>query len=133
VDRVSAVHGRVSPLLVQQPDVDRQRPHATRVAGYGKWQQLGRQVRKGERAIKILGYSTKKITKTDPDTGDEVEDRLVRYPILSVFDPLSRDRATPRRRLAVPSGPRHCHLCLSSHRRISKRLCGASRGGACGR
>jgi hypothetical protein len=40
----------------------------------------------GERAIKILGYSTKKITKTDPDTGDEVEDRLVRYPVLSVFD-----------------------------------------------
>jgi antirestriction protein ArdC len=61
-------------------------PHATRVAGYRKWRQLGRQVRKGERAIKILGYSTKKITKTDPETGDEVEDRLVRYPVLSVFD-----------------------------------------------
>jgi antirestriction protein ArdC len=61
-------------------------PHATRVAGYRTWQQLGRQVRKGEQAIKILGYSTKKITKTDPDTGDEVEDRVTRYPILSVFD-----------------------------------------------
>jgi antirestriction protein ArdC len=61
-------------------------PHATKVAGYRKWQQLGRQVRKGERAIKILGYSTKKITKTDPGTGEEVEDRLVRYPVLSVFD-----------------------------------------------
>jgi antirestriction protein ArdC len=63
-----------------------QRPHATRVAGYRAWQQLGRQARKGERAIKILGYSTKKITKTDPETGEEVEDRLVRYPVLSVFD-----------------------------------------------
>jgi antirestriction protein ArdC len=63
-----------------------QRPHATRVAGYRAWQQLGRQVREGERAIKILGYSTKKITKTDPETGEEVEDRLVRYPVLSVFD-----------------------------------------------
>jgi hypothetical protein len=31
-------------------------PHATRVAGYRKWQELSRQVRKGERAIKILGY-----------------------------------------------------------------------------
>jgi antirestriction protein ArdC len=60
--------------------------HATYVAGYRKWQQLGRQVRNGERAIKILGYSTKKITKTDPKTGAEVEDRLVRYPVLSVFD-----------------------------------------------
>lgn len=27
-------------------------PHATHVAGYRKWQELGRQVRKGERAIK---------------------------------------------------------------------------------
>ena len=61
-------------------------PHATHVAGYRKWQQLGRQVRKGEKAIKILGYSTKKITKTDPETGEEVEDRLMRYPVLSVFD-----------------------------------------------
>ena len=61
-------------------------PHATHVAGYRTWQQLGRQVRKGERAIRILGYSAKKITKTDPDTGGEVEDRLVRYPVLSVFD-----------------------------------------------
>jgi antirestriction protein ArdC len=61
-------------------------PHATRVAGYRKWQALGRQVRKGERAIKILGYSTKKITKTDLETGEEIEDRVTRYPVLSVFD-----------------------------------------------
>jgi antirestriction protein ArdC len=76
-------------------------PHATRVAGYRKWQQLGRHVRKGERAIKILGYSTKKITKTDPDTGDEVEDRLVRYPILSVFD-ISQTDGDP-----IPADPYH--------------------------
>jgi antirestriction protein ArdC len=56
------------------------------VAGFRNWQELGRQVRKGERAIKILGCSTKKITKTDPDIGDEVEDRLTRCPVLSVFD-----------------------------------------------
>ncbi len=75
-------------------------PHATHVAGYRKWQQLGRQVRKGERAIRILGYSTKKITKTDPDTGDEVEDRLVRYPVLSVFDISQTDGdPLPARRL----------------------------------
>ncbi len=61
-------------------------PHATRVAGFRKWQQLGRQVRKGEKAIKILGYSTKKVTKTDPTTGEEVEDRIARFPVLSVFD-----------------------------------------------
>jgi antirestriction protein ArdC len=66
-------------------------PHATRVAGFRKWQQLGRQVRKGEKAIKILGYSTKKITKTDPATGEEVEDRVTRFPVLSVFDISSTD------------------------------------------
>jgi hypothetical protein len=32
------------------------------------------------------GYSTKKVAGTDPDTGEEVEDRLVRYPVLSMFD-----------------------------------------------
>lgn len=61
-------------------------PHATHVAGFRTWQQLGRQVRTGEKAIKILGYSTKKITKTDPDTGEDTEDRIIRFPILSVFD-----------------------------------------------
>jgi hypothetical protein len=33
---------------------------------YRGWQLLGRQVPKGERAMKILGYSTKKITSSDP-------------------------------------------------------------------
>ena len=55
-------------------------PHATYVAGYRKWQELGRQVRAGEKAIKLLGYSTKKITQTDPETGEEIGDQLVRYP-----------------------------------------------------
>lgn len=62
-----------------------QRPEATRVAGFRKWQQLGRQVRKGEHAIRIFGYSTKKTTEED-DNGDEVEKITRRFPILSVFD-----------------------------------------------
>src|SRR5579872_1866600 len=31
-----------------------QRPDATRIAGYRKWQDMGRQVRKGEKGIVIL-------------------------------------------------------------------------------
>src|SRR5215217_6662352 len=31
-----------------------QNPDATKVAGYRKWQEMGRQVRKGEKAIKIF-------------------------------------------------------------------------------
>lgn len=61
-------------------------PEATYVAGYRKWREQGRQVRKGEKGIKILGYSTKKITETNPETGEE-EDRYVpRFPVLTVFD-----------------------------------------------
>jgi hypothetical protein len=75
-------------------------------AGYRAWQQLGRQVRKGEKAIKILGYSTEKITKTDPDTGEAIEDRLVRYPVLSVFDPLSQTDGDHIRRLGGRRGER---------------------------
>ncbi|QDQ99488.1 DUF1738 domain-containing protein (plasmid) [Tomitella fengzijianii] len=62
-----------------------QQPAATQVAGFRKWQQLGRQVRKGERAIKIFGYSTKKITEDDGN-GDETERRITIFPVLSVFD-----------------------------------------------
>ncbi|MEO7018413.1 MAG: ArdC-like ssDNA-binding domain-containing protein [Leifsonia sp.] len=62
-----------------------QRPEASQVAGFRKWQSLGRQVRKGETGIRIFGYSTKKIIEED-ENGDEVEKRIARFPILSVFD-----------------------------------------------
>lgn len=63
-----------------------QRPDATQVAGFRTWQSLGRQVRKGEKAIRIFGFSSKKVTETDPATGEESETRIPRFPILSVFD-----------------------------------------------
>lgn len=75
-------------------------PEATRVAGFRKWQELGRQVRKGEKALKIFGYSTKRIPvdveNQDEDPTARLEAReddngqtyvvKVRYPVLSVFD-----------------------------------------------
>lgn len=63
-----------------------QLPGASRVAGFRRWQELGRQVRKGEKALKIFGYSTKRVVETDENTGEETETTLVRFPILSVFD-----------------------------------------------
>ena len=62
-----------------------QRPNATAVAGFRAWQEKGRQVRKGEKAIKIFGYSSRKVTETD-DQGTETEKKVPIFPILSVFD-----------------------------------------------
>lgn len=64
----------------------RQLPSASQVTGYRKWQAVGRQVRKGEKALRIFGYSSKKITVEDQATGEDVEKRITTYPILPVFD-----------------------------------------------
>ncbi len=58
-----------------------QRPDATRVAGFHKWQDLGRQVRKGEHGIRILAPHTYKGTD---DNGDE--ETRVYFRAVSVFD-----------------------------------------------
>jgi antirestriction protein ArdC len=71
-----------------------QSPEASRVAGFRKWQNLNRQVRKGSKAIRIFGYSTKKVTEED-ENGDEVEKKIARFPILSVFDISSTDLIDP--------------------------------------
>lgn len=61
-------------------------PEASRVAGYRAWQAKGRQVRKGERGIRIYGTGTVKVA-ADEDNGEEVENgrRRVFFPV-SVFD-----------------------------------------------
>jgi antirestriction protein ArdC len=65
-------------------------PHATRVAGYRTWQSLGRQVRKGERAIPILAPV---VVRSEPKPTDRAtsetdgERRVVRgFRIAYVFD-----------------------------------------------
>lgn len=64
-----------------------QHPDATMVAGYRQWQTKGRQVRTGETAIKIFGYSTKKAASADEESEADSDERTVHYfPILSVFD-----------------------------------------------
>jgi len=62
-----------------------QYPDATRVAGFQQWKAKGRSVRKGEKSIKIFGYSKAKVTDEDAN-GDEVTRMIARFPILSVFD-----------------------------------------------
>jgi hypothetical protein len=66
------------------------RPNATRVAGYHTWLSLGRQVRWGQRGIRILApmYYRRTPSATDEETG-EVEEREIRklqFRAVSVFD-----------------------------------------------
>ena len=61
-----------------------QRADATRVAGYRKWQQLGRQVRKGEKGIKILAPISRKVAE-DEEAGEKVC-ALVGFKTATVFD-----------------------------------------------
>jgi antirestriction protein ArdC len=57
-------------------------PSATRVAGYRAWQKLGRQVRKGERGIKIFAPMVFR-----PKDGDDQEQKpRVLFKVVSVFD-----------------------------------------------
>ena len=46
---------------------------ASQVAGYRKWQSLGRQVRKGEHAITIISPMQFKKESSDPDADDEIK------------------------------------------------------------
>ena len=60
-----------------------QKPEATRVAGYRTWQSLGRQVCKGETAIKIFVPFKKKLEHPDPGEEDE---RVTGFGVGNVFD-----------------------------------------------
>ncbi len=64
-------------LLIAQ-----QAPSATQVAGFKSWQQLGRQVRKGERAIRIMAPMS--VKRENAETG-EVE-RVPFFRAVPVFD-----------------------------------------------
>lgn len=63
-----------------------QMPHASRVAGFRKWQQQhGRSVIKGQKSIRILGYARKMIEE-EADNGDKETRMIEFYPPVSVFD-----------------------------------------------
>lgn len=70
--------------LCNQLAILRQRPDATRVAGYGSWKKLGRQVAKGAKGIAILAPMVVKIDKPeDPNHGDK---RVAGFRVVHVFD-----------------------------------------------
>jgi antirestriction protein ArdC len=65
-----------------------QRPDAVQVAGFKAWQSLGRQVRKGERSIRILAPM---VVKERDAAGDETGETFMRYRAVPVFDVAQTD------------------------------------------
>jgi antirestriction protein ArdC len=66
-----------------------QNSDATMVAGFRQWQAKGRQVRRGEKAIKIFGYAQAKARKESEEEDAEAsasERNRIYFPVLSVFD-----------------------------------------------
>lgn len=62
-----------------------QRPEATRVAGFHRWRQLGRTVKRGERGIAILApLIFHKVT--EDETGERETKTYRRYKVVYVFD-----------------------------------------------
>jgi hypothetical protein len=71
-------------------EIARQRPDATRVAGFWKWKELGRSVKKGEKGIRILapiiGVRGKKDEEAEKDLTRQNVPILVGFRAAYVFD-----------------------------------------------
>ena len=65
-----------------------QRPEASRVAGFSTWKDMGRFVKKGEKAIKILAPIFKKVKNEETDEEKQV---LVAFKVVNVFDVAQTD------------------------------------------
>jgi hypothetical protein len=73
--------------------IARQRPTATRVAGFGTWKEMGRFVKRGEKGIQILapmiGQRRKNVEaaqNTDTDTSTKRQPVLIGFRAVYVFD-----------------------------------------------
>ena len=63
-----------------------QKRDASRVAGFRTWNEMGRYIKAGQKAIKILAPFTKKTVKKDEETGEEKETEFTYFCPVSVFD-----------------------------------------------
>ncbi|MEU3545001.1 ArdC-like ssDNA-binding domain-containing protein [Streptomyces paromomycinus] len=71
-----------------------QRPGATDVRSFRAWQEVGRHVCQGERALRIWAPSTRR--RPDPDTPEDAQDEsaiVTRFVLVPVFDVAQTDGA----------------------------------------
>ena len=96
-----------------------QREDATRVAGYRAWQSMGRQVRKGEKGIRILAPISRKIE--DEKTGEEVR-TLCGFKTSTVFDISQTDGEE------LPEQPTAEDLDPAENAEVAETVCEGLRG-----
>lgn len=84
-----------------------QKPEATHVAGFHRWKELGRTVKKGEKGIAILAPMFFKgedhVEKTGEASDEESTEREVRFRVVYVFD-VSQTEGEELPAFARPSG-----------------------------
>ena len=92
-------------------------PHATHIAGFRKWLELGRCVRKGEKAIRIFApVRYRRRRDTEQSDENEAGEQLVGFKLAAVFDvsqtePLPGVEPTPLDPPSQPvSGDSHAEL-----------------------
>lgn len=73
--------------------IARQKPGATRVAGFGAWKELGRYVKKGEKGIAILAPLVRKVKPEESKDGEEGAKHLYGFRVVYVFDVTQTDGA----------------------------------------
>ena len=91
-------------------------PHATHVAGFRRWLELGRCVRKGEKAIRIFAPVRYRQRNDEQADADKSEHQVVGFKLAAVSDvsqtdPLPGVEPTPLEPPGQPvSGDSHAHL-----------------------
>lgn len=96
-----------------------QRPNATTVASFRHWSELGRQVRRGERSLRIWAPSVRR--ERDEATGNETTS-VRAFVLVPVFDISQTDGPPlPEPPPVIPlSGDSHAHLLAGLERQASE-------------
>jgi hypothetical protein len=98
-------------------EIARQMPTATRVAGFWTWKNLGRNVKAGQKGIRILapivGARRKKDEDSQQDITKQNERVLLGFRNAYVFDRLSRDLCPARVRPVSHATPVYCAMRMS--------------------